>query len=221
MLISNPVDLNQVLPTDGIALRPREIPRLVVWGARGMLRLLGWRLAGQFPDYPKAVVIGYPHTSNIDGFIMLLTAWAYGVKPLWMVKIEMMRGPLGTIIRLLGGMAIDRRASHDTVQQAAQQIQAAERAILVISPEGTRRKTDHWKVGFYWIAHSAGVPVLCSFLDYKHHRVGMGPSFMPTGNIQQDLEPIFEFYQQMTGRNPERMGTLRLRPGQQKDAASS
>lgn len=220
MLIPDLVDLNQVLPTDGVALRPREIPRPLIWFARGLLRLMGWRLAGQFPDYPKAVVIGYPHTSNMDGLLMLLTAWAYGVKPLWMVKIEMLRGPLGKILPWLGALGIDRRASNDMVQQAAQQIQQAERAILVISPEGTRRKTDHWKAGFYWIAHSAGVPIICSFLDYKNHRVGMGPGFMPSGNIQSDLEPVFAFYQQMTGRNPDQMGTLRLRPGQQKDISS-
>ncbi|HEX2618645.1 MAG TPA: 1-acyl-sn-glycerol-3-phosphate acyltransferase [Phototrophicaceae bacterium] len=207
--------LDQILPDDGITLRKPDISPILMRLAQGIVRLTGWRLYGQFPDYEKAVIIAAPHTSNWDGFLMLLTAWSFGIKPIWMVKAEVTRSIIGGLVRWLGGMGIDRRASHDTVQQAVTQMKAAKRMMLVVAPEGTRRKTSHWKAGFYWIADSAQVPIISAFVDYTHRRLGIGPSFMPTGDIQADLDPIFEYYGYLTGLHPEKMSDRKIRPTQQ------
>lgn len=207
---------DRVTPTDGTSLRQPDLPAWLAWLAKRLLRLMGWRLYGQFPDVPKCVVIAYPHTSNLDGIIMLLVAFAYQIRPVWMVKVEWVRGPVGGLVRALGGLGIDRRGSLDTVTQAADRIRQAERIVLVIAPEGTRRKTDHLKAGFYWMAHTAGVPIVCSFMDYPHRRTGIGLTITTTGEIEADLVPVFDLYRQVVARNPEKMSDLRLRPTQQR-----
>ena len=37
-----------------------------------LLRLSGWRVAGEFPDVPKAVLALAPHTSNMDGVVVAM-----------------------------------------------------------------------------------------------------------------------------------------------------
>ena len=53
---------------DQVARRGNPFSRAV---ARACLRLAGWKLAGAVPDLPKMVLIGGPHTSNMDGVIAI------------------------------------------------------------------------------------------------------------------------------------------------------
>ena len=49
-----------------------------------LLRLVGWRIAGQLPLRGTYVVIGAPHTSNWDFYLGLSAAAAFGVKISWL-----------------------------------------------------------------------------------------------------------------------------------------
>lgn len=207
-----PLHLDQVLPTDGISLRPRQASPFLIWLAHVFLRIGGYQLYGQLPNIDKFVLAAAPHTANIDGFWMLVTAYAFGLRPLFLVKHEWTKGVMGPLVRFFGGVGIDRKRSRNAVEGMADIIHTTDRIMFVISPEGTRRKTDHWKTGFYWIAHSANVPIICGFLDYKHRRFGIGPVIYPTGDISADMELIFDFYRNITARHPEKLGEMRLRP---------
>jgi 1-acyl-sn-glycerol-3-phosphate acyltransferase len=209
-----PLHLEEVWETDGVLQRPREVAPWLVGLAHLILRVGGWRLYGQLPDVPKMVLAAAFHTTNWDGFWMLVTAFAFGLRPMWMVKIEWVRGPLGWLVKLFGGLGIDRSHSRDSVQQAVDLIHERERIVLVISPEGTRRHTDHWKTGLYWIAYNANVPIVCGFLDYKHKRLGIGPVLIPSGDIDADMETLWAFYRNTNARHPEKVSDMRLRPGQ-------
>ena len=47
---------------------PRSAPNpFARWLARSILRAGGWRMVGAFPDVPKAVLLGAPHSSKADG----------------------------------------------------------------------------------------------------------------------------------------------------------
>jgi 1-acyl-sn-glycerol-3-phosphate acyltransferase len=144
---------------------------------------------------------------------MLVTAYAFGLRPIFLVKHEWTKGVMGPLVRFFGGMGIDRRNSRNAVEGAVDLMNQAERIMFVISPEGTRRKTDHWKTGFYWIAHGANVPMVCGFLDYKHKRSGVGPVIIPTGDIDADCALIFDFYRNITALHPEKASDMRLRKG--------
>lgn len=213
-----PVHLDTVSPTDGLSRRTAEIPHWVTQLARLILRLTGWKLYGEMPNADKCVIAAAWHTSNWDGLWMLLTAWAFGVRPVWMVKHEWTKGAVGGIVKALGGMGIDRSRSQNTVDEVVQQFASRDHLALVIAPEGTRRKAEYWKAGFYWMAHGANVPLVLSFLDYPHHRLGIGGTITPTGDIEADMERIWAFYRQITPRDPDKKSDMRLRPAQIKHA---
>jgi 1-acyl-sn-glycerol-3-phosphate acyltransferase len=216
--METPLHLDQILPTDGTSLRKRQAGRFWIWLAHLFLKMGGWKLYGQLPNLDKFVLSAGFHTSNWDGFWMIVAAYAFGVRPVFLVKHEWTKGFFGPLVRYFGGVGIDRRKSRNSVEGMIDIIQNTERIMFVVSPEGTRRKTDHWKSGFYWIAHGAGVPIVCSFLDYKYKRCGIGPTIMPTGDIQADMEKIFAFYRQTHAKHPEKVSDMRLRPSATKEA---
>lgn len=183
--------------------------------ARLILWLLGWKIVGQPPDLPKYVIIGAHHTSNSDGFLMLLYAMAIQLKINFLMKDSWFRGPLGLIARTFGGISIDRSQRHNTVKQIADAFHARDRMVLVITPEGTRKYVPHWRSGFYHIAQQARVPLALGFADYKNKKVGFGPLIMPTGDIEADMAKIREFYSGVTGRYPEKAGAILLKPQEQ------
>lgn len=163
------------------------------------LRWGGWHLKGQLPLGEKFVMIAAPHTSNWDLPVMLAVAFAFGIELSWMGKHTLFWGPLGMFFRWLGGIPIDRRATHDVVAQSVALFQHRERLILAVAPEGTRKKVRYWKTGFYHIACGAGVPILLGFIDYRRKETGVGPTVQPTGDLEADLKIIREFYAGITG----------------------
>ena len=70
----------------------------------------------------------------------------------------------------------------------------------MVPPEGTRGKTRHWKTGFYFIALQARVPIILAFMDYRRKVSGLGPEFMPTGDVDKDMAEIKRFYAGVQGR---------------------
>ncbi|MFK2902636.1 1-acyl-sn-glycerol-3-phosphate acyltransferase [Dyella ginsengisoli] len=153
---------------------PRIRNRFWPWLCRGLLRLGGWQLKGEFPDLPKLIVIGAPHSTNWDGVWGLLMKVGLGIDISIMIKRELLDSPLGIILRPLGLIPIDRGAATDIVQQMAARFAQHERMWLGITPEGTRKKVTHWKSGFLRIARAAEVPILPVFIDYPSKSFTLG-----------------------------------------------
>lgn len=180
------------------------------WFARCWLWFTGWDVIGQLPDEKKFVLIGAHHTSNWDFIYALCGTFIFRLKASWMGKDALFKWPLGPVMRLLGGIAIDRDSPHGVVEQTANWLKKADRLVILIATEGTRKKVDYWKSGFYWIALKAQVPIVCSYLDYSTKRACIGLSFIPTGNIKKDMDRIREFYSGVQGRNPDQVTTVCL-----------
>src|SRR5215211_7480307 len=181
------------------------------WLANKLLALFGWHTVGALPDNPKGVLVVAPHTSNWDFLVLLLIAVALGIKTTWMGKHTLFRPPFGWLMRRLGGLPIDRTARHNVVDQAIQSFRDRDRLILAVLPEGTRKRTAYWKSGFYHIANGARVPLILGFADYKRKVGGIGPAFMPSGDIEADMAVVRDFYTGMVGKCPEQFGEIRLR----------
>ena len=167
------------------------------------LRATGWTLQGQLPaDQLKCVLIAAPHTSNWDLPYTLMVAFALRIDIHWMGKQGLFHWPFGALMRWLGGFAVDRSKSSNLVAASAQALRDADGSIaLVVPPEGTRSKTRHWKTGFYWIAHQAGVPIVMAYMDYPRKLSGLGPVFQPSGNIDTDMLLIKAYYAPYKGKN--------------------
>lgn len=176
------------------------IRTLFAWIAIVLLRAAGWRLEGEFPRDAKYVLIGAPHTSNWDFPVTLGLCFAARSKIYWIGKSSLFRGPMGPIMRWLGGVPVDRSRSNSLVEQVVDVYRRSDRLVIAIAPEGTRRQVDEWKTGFYHIAVGAGVPIALAYLDYRRKVGGFGPMFQPTGDIDTDLPRIRAFYAGITGK---------------------
>ena len=168
-----------------------------------ILRSTGWKVEGSLPAHAaKSVLIAAPHTSNWDLPYTLMIAFALRLRVYWMGKQSLFRAPFGGLMRWLGGIPVNRGQAGNLVAMSAQAMRDAHGPMqLIIPPEGTRGKTRHWKTGFYFIAHQAGVPIVLAFVDYGRKVGGLGPVFEPTGDIERDMVRIKAFYAPIQGKN--------------------
>lgn len=178
--------------------------------AKFLFRVTGWRIEGQVHLPARFVIIAAPHTSNWDAFVMLAAAYIFRVKIAWFIKEAAFFFPLGAIIRYFGGVPIDRSSRSNVVAQAVARFRESERLILAVPPEATRKKAKFWKTGFYHIARGAEVPIVLGYVDYGRKVAGLGPAFVPTGDIAADFEVFEEFYSTVTPKHPHLRGPVAL-----------
>lgn len=205
--IETPTDLSQeyktapVWPTMGPSvprrggILSRMIGRFVLW------LVGGWRVTGEMPDYPKMLLIGAPHTSNLDYFLSQATAMAFNADMRFVMKHSPFIGPIGWLLRHLGGVELDRDRSRDFVRQMVDEFNSREKFLLAITPEGTRTKVHEWRSGFYYIALGANVPIGLVKFDFEHRQVRVGPAFHPTGNYEADLATLKGMYAGVKGKD--------------------
>jgi len=168
--------------------------------SRLLLRISGWKITGQRPDIKKYVMIAAPHTSNWDFFFGLLMNLYHKNDIYWMGKKEIFRMPFGAVMKWFGGIPVDRSRSNNLVSAVVEEFNRSERLVVAVPPEGSRAKVNSWKTGFYYIASGAKVPILLAYLDYEKKAGGYGPLFIPTGNIENDMNNIKEFYKDIHGK---------------------
>lgn len=164
---------------------------------------------------PKFVALAVPHTSNWDGALLLLLAQSIRMPISWMIKDDWLRGPMGVALRRLGAVAVNRKkdGKHNLVDQMIEEFARRDRLALVVPPEGTRGRAEHWRSGFYHIALGAGVPVVPGYLDYSRKRCGLGAPIDLTGNVSTDMDRIRAFYEEVApvAYAPDDFGPIRLR----------
>lgn len=178
--------------------------------ASWILKLIGWQAIGEVPKDPKYVMVGYPHTSNWDVPVGLLIFTALGVRLHWVGKHTLFKFPLSLITKTIGGIPVNRSTTKNFVQQVIDVFNNSEKLVLTVSPEGTRKKTNFWRTGFYYIAQGANIPIATGFLDYKNKQGGFGPLVKPSGDIEADFKIFYDFYSTKTGKLPQDMADIRL-----------
>jgi 1-acyl-sn-glycerol-3-phosphate acyltransferase len=176
---------------------------LLRWLSIAYLKLAGWKVLGELPVLArKSVFIAAPHTSNWDLPYTLMVAFSLRLNIHWMGKASLFRFPFGPVMRWLGGIAVDRSKSNNLVAASAQAIMDANGALqLIVPPEGTRSAVRYWKTGFYHIAMAAKVPIVMAYMDYQRRISGLGPMFVPSGDLEADMVKIKAFYAPFKGKN--------------------
>jgi len=172
--------------------------------ARRVMRQFGWDIEGELPPCPRFVIIVAPHTSNWDFPICLLAMFAFGLQMNWLGKHSIFFFPVAPVLRWLGGEPVDRSAARGTVGAAIERFQTRAQWILGISPEGTRRRTERWKTGFYRIALGAGVPIVPVWIDYPRRRLGLGAPVWPSADEAADMAKLGAVFKREMARYPER-----------------
>ena len=169
-----------------------------------LYKVFRWKMVNNFPkDLKKYVVIAAPHTSWIDFPIAILSRMASGIMINFIGKNSLFNGPFGFFFRSLGGTPVDRSKSNNLVDAIIQIFNSKEEFRLGLSPEGTRKKVDKWKTGFYYIAKGAKVPIVMATLDFKNKEVKISEPYYTTDNLEKDFEVFHSFYKNVKGKNPE------------------
>lgn len=167
-------------------------------------KILNWKIKGTIdPELKKCVVIVAPHTSWYDFFIGLMVRRILDLKINFIAKKELFKPPFGWYFRWVGGAPLDRTPNQNKVEAITRIFQKREIFRLALSPEGTRKKTERWKTGFYFMARDARVPIIKVAFDYGDREVRISQPFYTTENQEADLDKIYSFYKGVTGKKPE------------------
>ncbi len=169
------------------------------------LQLQGWTIRDEFPYHLKKCVIAVgPHTSAWDfvvGLAVRSKLRLYHLK--FLGKAELFKGRFGFFFRKMGGFPVDRFSNNNVVDQVVEKFNNSDSFVLALSPEGTRKKVDKLRTGFYHIAHKAGVPIVLAGLDFGRKEITFSQPFMPTGNLDADMQYIIHYFADKAGKIPE------------------
>jgi 1-acyl-sn-glycerol-3-phosphate acyltransferase len=164
---------------------------------------MGWttEVTEDHPD--KYIICLAPHTSNWDFILGQLYVGAEGIKSNFLMKKEWFFWPLGPIFRHLGGIPVFRQKKSSMTDAMAETAKAAQSFHLCITPEGTRKRVEDWKKGFYFIAKDAGIPILLYGMDYERKLIQCTKTIIPSGDIEQDMREIKLYFKDFKGKKPE------------------
>ena len=172
-----------------------------------VLRVMGWRFEGEVPDRPKLVVVVAPHTSNWDFVVGLAADFALGLRIRFIGKDTLFGPPLGWFMRWAGGIPVDRAAPEGVIEAAAASFRDESQLFLALAPEGTRRRVERWKTGFWRIARAAGAPVWPVALDWSRRVVRLYPAFETSSDLEADLRALQACFTTAMARRPENYGS--------------
>ncbi len=181
--------------------------------ARLIFFVLGWKIKGKVdPEMKKFVLIAAPHTSNWD-FVLGACAWTLFNMPVrFLIKKEWFSFPMGGLIKSLGGIAVDKEQTVRLLATMVEVMKSRDEIVIALTPEGTRKKVKHWKMGFYHLALKSGVPIVLGKYDYKAKEVVVGSAFMPSGDVEKDFDIIREFYKNPKAKNPDGFNIEGIKP---------
>lgn len=170
-------------------------------------KLLGWKVVGNVnmsrDTVKKAIIIAVPHTSWHDFYIGVLLRKVLNIKTNFIAKKELFVGPVGWYLKAVGGAPIDRQTKENKVEAIAKLFAQKEEFRMTLAPEGTRKKVDKWKTGFYYIAKEAKVPIIMFTLDFGKKENRISEPFYPSDDMEADFEFMHNFYKGVVGKKPE------------------
>lgn len=169
------------------------------------LKIAGWRYEGRWPkEIDKMVTIEVPHTSYWDFPIGIFTRAIWDVEIQWAGKDSLFRFPFGGIARWMGGVPVVRSKRTNFVSALVDIYNKNDKMNICLAPEGTRKKVEKLKTGFYFIAVGAKVPIFMVKFDYKNKIVWLREPFYPTGDIDADMTLIDNYFAGTQGKYPEK-----------------
>ena len=142
-----------------------------------IVKLLGWRLnlpkKGSRPEMERCVYVVAPHTSSLDFIIGATYLWSCCSNGRVFIKKELFWWPLGSLLRKLGGISVDRgNKNNNMVEAMVSEFDKNKPFSLAITPEATRKRRDRWTRGFIGIADEANVPIVPTYIDFSKKEIG-------------------------------------------------
>ena len=118
-------------------------------------------------------------------------------------KAELFKIPIfGYLLKKLGGYPVVRNKKKNSVDSVVEIFKKEKSFFLTLAPEGTRKKVDKLRTGFYYIALKAKVPILLVGFDFKRRLVHFGEKIYPSGDINKDMKKIISYFREFQGKIP-------------------
>lgn len=179
-------------------------PTFTEWVCEKFLSLMGWKILNKQIKIPKhCIILGYPHTSYFDFIVFNLYFKAIKCgsnNGLYFLISSKFNYPiLSYFIRKLGGVFVNHKKSQ--IQDILSLKNNTDNFRLHIPPEGTTKKKDYLKTGFYVIGMKTKLPVMAFSLDNSTKCLDRNKPLVLTGNISKDMIYFQSFYENKTGIN--------------------
>ena len=183
-------------------------PKLVQWLARWFLKISGWKVEGVVPPLTgkeNLVLIAGPHTSNWDGVFGFAAILGLDAKITFFGKYTLFNKPiLGRFLKYMGGIPVDKsRPGKGLTDVAIENMKKLNGSLIAMSPEGTRAKTDKMKSGFLRIAKAVEGQIFLGAFDFDKKRIVLDKFYSPSGNNEQDLQWVRDYFMQYKAKHPE------------------
>ncbi len=177
-----------------------------------LLKTFGWDITGTVPELSHCVLIVAPHTSNWDFIIGILYKISLNLKLNYFGKDSLFRWYNGWFFKFFGGIPVVRTASHNVVDDKVNTFKSQPHFWLAMAPEGTRAYSDYWRSGFYYITLKARVPLVLAHIDAKTKTIGIGKVMQISGDIEEDMKIIREYYKDKVGIKQHLCAPIELKP---------
>ena len=168
-----------------------------------LYKKMRWKtdITEQHPD--KYIICLAPHTSNWDFIIGQLYSGAEGIKCNFLIKKEWFFWPMGTVMKRLGGIPVWRSKHTSMTDNLAATARQMPQFHLAVTPEGTSSANPDWKLGFYFIAQKASLPILLYGVDYEKRTITCRKTIIPNGNVEEQMKEVKEYFKDFKGKIPD------------------
>ena len=201
--------INKIVSRTQIPFKYRaERPKSVQWLARWFLLICGWKVEGKVPPVKgneNLILIAGPHTSNWDGIFGFAAILGLDAKITFFGKHSLFNKPiLGRFLKYMGGIPVDKtKPGFGLTDIAIKNMEKLNGSLIAMSPEGTRAKTEKLKSGFLRIAKAVEGQIFLGAFDFANKRIYLDKFYDPSGNIEEDLLFVRNYFMQFQGKRPE------------------
>ena len=200
---------NKIVSRNQIPFKYRASrPKTVQWAARWFLKIFGWKVEGVVPPVAgneNLIIIAGPHTSNWDGVFGFAAILGLDAKITFFGKHSLFNKPiLGRFLKYMGGIPVDKKKPGAGLTDVAiANMKKINGSLIAISPEGTRAKTEKMKSGFLRIAKAVEGQIFLGAFDFGNKRILLDKFYNPSGNSEEDLLWVREYFLQYQAKRPE------------------
>ena len=170
---------------------------------RAVLGISGWKIIGKIPNEERVIVIAAPHTSNWDFILGISALFALNVNIKWLGKHSIFLPGIAWFFKWLGGIPVNRKNPNSLIEYVVQTVKKEKGLMIGMAPEGSRKKTKRWKSGFLRIANQTNSKIVFLSIDAPFKTLKIGEIYTPSGNTEQDINFVMDYYKQFKGINPE------------------
>ena len=167
-----------------------------------LVKLLGWKMKGVFPDVEKSIVIFAPHTSYYDAFYGKLCLNELGINHKFLSKKELFFFPMNHLLKLYGSIPVRGVKGENAIFKVVNMLDESKSLHIILSPEGTFAKTPKWDKGFYYMACRANVPILVAYLDYTKREIRIKGSIYDLQDLNSVIQKINIMYEDVHAKYP-------------------